>query len=100
MGGKLCDTILSAKNDDGKWLLPGLHIYTMNTEKCTIELLTKCKIGFEDKKLEKLMGSELDRVLKEDRDKQLEKMRKQKEIEIALKATPVDEGVFKEVLSF
>merc|ERR1712228_687197 len=63
--GKLCDTILSAKNDDGKWLLPGLHIYTMNTE--------KCKIGFNDKKYANTMKNELQRVLLEDKQKRLEK---------------------------
>ena len=98
---EMCQKVLAAKGKDGKYIVPGLHIYTMNTEKCTIELLSKCKIGFEnDDKLEGLISSELERVLGEDKNKQVAKLKKQKQKEIVLKATPIDEGKFKEVTSF
>jgi len=78
----------------------------MNTEKCTIELLTKCKIGFNDKNYANTMKNELDRVLAEDKQKRLEKEKKEKEkkekekMEIITNATPIEKGVFKEVTSF
>merc|ERR1712173_494278 len=97
---EMCQKVLAAKGEDGKNLVPGLHIYTMNTEKCTIELVSKCKIGFDkDKDLEKLIGIEMDRVLKESRQKELERLEKKKQAEAALKETPTDEGKFKEVSS-
>ncbi len=46
--------VLDAKDENGKNLIPGLHFYTMNTEKCTIEIVRKCKIGFENNKLGEL----------------------------------------------
>jgi len=100
---KMCQKVLSAKGKDGKYIVPGLHIYTMNTEKCTIELLSKCKIGFKDGNgagLDGMFSNELDRVLKDDKEKQLEKMKKKKQAEMILKKTPIDEGKFKEVNSF
>eukprot|EP00483_Globobulimina_turgida_P002172 UN02174 len=63
---KICAKVLSAKDNDGNFLVPGLHFYTMNTEKCTIEILSKCKIGCEDNGLEQHLASELKRVLSAD----------------------------------
>jgi len=99
---KMCEKVLSTKDEDGNWIVPGLHIYTMNTQKCTIELLAKCKIGFEDnKELEDMINSELQRVLKEAEQKRLEKEKKEKEkIELITSASPIEKGVFKEINSF
>jgi len=96
---EMCQKVLAAKDENGKYLVPGLHIYTMNTEKCTIELLAKCKIGFEkDEKVKNMINNELKRVLKEDEQKKIDKIKKQKEI--LMKPTQIDEGKFKPVTSF
>jgi len=102
-GGKyvseMCQKVLSAKDQNGKYLVPGLHIYKMNTEKCTIELLAKCKIGFDkDEKMQNLINNELKRVLKEDEQKKIDKLNKQREI--LMKPTQIDEGKFQPVTSF
>ena len=68
---EMCMACLNATDKDGNKLIPGLHIYTMNTEKCTVELLAKCKIGFEDnKELEEIIKKELERVTIEEQEKQ------------------------------
>jgi len=99
---KMCEKVLSAKNEDGDWIVPGLHIYTMNTQKCTIELLSKCKVGLQhDKDLENVIESELQRVLDEEKQKKMEKAKKEKQkMELITKASPIEKGEFKEVQSF
>lgn len=98
----LCIKVLSAKDGKGQYLVPGLHIYTMDTEKCTIELLSRCKevLGMNDE-LSKVIDSELKRVLAEDQQKRMERKRKEEEkLKQLLKPSPVKEGKFKEVSSF
>ena len=95
----MCEEILNAKDKNGGYLLPGLHIYTMNTEKCTIQLLEKCKIGFKDnKELEGIIGNELKRVLAEEQARK--KKKQQEKMELISQATPIDKGEFKEIKSF
>lgn len=98
----LCVEVLSAKDKEGQYLVPGLHIYTMDTEKCTIELLAKCKeaLGMNEH-LSSLIDSELKRVLAEDQRKRMEKKKKEEEkMKLLLEASPVEQGKFKEVNSF
>eukprot|EP00483_Globobulimina_turgida_P002993 UN02998 len=98
---KMCTEVLSAKDKDGNFLVPGLHFYTMNTEKCTIEIVAKCKIGCEDKGFEAHLNNELKRVLNEAKLKKEEKKRKEEEKTKAVtKAAPIQQGEFKEVNSF
>jgi len=98
----LCAKVLSAKDEEGQYLVPGLHIYTMDTEKCTVELLSKCKeaLGI-DEDLAAVIDCELDRVIAEDRQKRLEKEKKeQRKIQALMKPSPVKDGQFNEVESF
>jgi len=95
----MCMECLNATDKDGNKLIPGLHLYTMNTEKCTIELLAKTKIGFEDnKELEEVINKELQRVLTEEKEKKRKK--EMEKIELITKNSPVDRGEFKAVNSF
>jgi len=95
----MCKECLNATDKNGQSLIPGLHIYTMNTEKCTIQLLEKCKIGFDDNKgLEGIINDELKRVLAEEEARK--KKKQQEKIELATNATPIDKGEFKEIKSF
>eukprot|EP01083_Nonionella_stella_P087172 242385_1 len=94
---QMCQKLLNAKLDDGSWVVPGLHIYTMNTEKCTIELLAKCKIGYNDESFAALINDELKRVLAEDEKKKLQKKEKQKVLEVT---KPSDKQEFTEIQSF
>ena len=95
----MCMECLNATDKDGNKLIPGLHLYTMNTEKCTIELLAKTKIGFEDnKELEEVINKELERVLTEEKEKKRKK--EMEKIELITKNSPVDRGEFKAVNSF
>lgn len=97
----LCVKVLSAKDADGSHLVPGLHIYTMDTEKCTIELLSKCKAALGMKQdLSTLIDGELERVLAEDEQKKMERAKKEEQKMKLLGASPVQQGKFKEVKSF
>jgi len=98
----LCVKVLAAKDEGGQYLVPGLHIYTMDTEKCTIELLSRCQeaLGMEES-LRKRIASELERVVEEDAIKKAERKRKEEEKKkLVLGASPVEQGKFKEVQSF
>jgi len=92
---KVCEQVLAAKDSEGGWLVPGLHIYTMNTQKCTIELLDRVKGYFVDKvrgqEWSAMVEGELDRVRKEEKMKQMEAIQKK---------SPVKEGKFTEIESF
>jgi len=89
---RMCTAVLEAKDAEGAWLVPGLHIYTMNTQKCTIELLARCKkaLGLSAEKSE-LIDGELQRVLKEEKAKRMAAIHKK---------SPVKQGKFKEIESF
>mmetsp|Transcript_38721 Transcript_38721/g.61789 ORF Transcript_38721/g.61789 Transcript_38721/m.61789 type:complete len:409 (-) Transcript_38721:371-1597(-) len=99
---KMCETLLNTKLENGEPLIPGLHLYTMNTEQCTVEILVKCKKTLKlNAQQQALVDSELQRVLDEEEQKRLRKLKaKEAKIAVLTAPSPVDQGQFKEVTSF
>jgi len=98
---KMCQQLLSAKNENNKYIIPGIHIYTMNTQKVTVELISRLKIGYDwNKNLEGIINSELQRCIKEEEEKKKEKQRKEELKKSIVSPSPVDKGDFKEITSF
>jgi len=94
----LCEEILNARLDDGAYIVPGLHIYTMNTEKCTIDILAKCKVGWtQQPQLEKVITADRQRILKEEQEKEA---RKQERLQCLSETTAIDQGLFRAMGSF
>ena len=82
----LCVKVLSAKDENGQYLMPGLHIYTMDSKKCTIELLSACKksLGM-NAELTEVIDTELKRVLAEDEKIQKKRVEKNRKLEEEIK---------------